>query len=233
MQKLKEYFDKNKTVSQIKNWYQDRYETVLIQRNFLLVLVGILFISLGLAIDAAIELNATKVYEPYIIQVEESTGIVTKVDSKSVEKYKADDVIRDSFIAKYIKAREGYNYGSYNFDYYTITRLLSSQSVYEEFRNIIAATNKDSPILLEKRNTIEVDINLITKLTDLGLIQVNITKNYYELPSNKLSQSKDFVINLTYDYRDLDLNTNERYTNPLGFQIQSYKIEEVNNAKSR
>lgn len=231
---MKSFFDKNKTVKQVKNWYQDRYETILIQRNILFVLVIAFVIIFGFTIIGVIKLNSTKVYEPFIVQIEENTGVITKVTNKAVRELSAQKAVRNASLVKYILAREGYNYTDYQFNYFKVVRLMSDSNTFKEFNAMVSPSNPLSPISFGFDYKIEAKIKSIVDFDEKdNLVQIRISKSKLSTKSNsgKALDTKDYIITLRYAYRNLDLTETERYINPLGMQIIGYRINEEQSAK--
>lgn len=210
-----------------KNWYRDRYETVTIQRNVLFVFLTVMVFSFGFFINKVVDLNNKKVYEPFIVQIEESTGVITKLDSNPVRNMTAVKAMRDSSLVKYIKAREGYNFADYQYNYYQVARLMSSNEVFKQFAAEVRPTNPDSPIKLGNDKKIEVRIKNIIELDEKqNLIQIRVAKMQTVNRSGVDGKETNFVITLRYEYKDLQLTETERYINPLGLQVIAYKIDE-------
>lgn len=231
---MKQFFEKDKTVKQIKNWYQDRYETVLIQRNILFVIVAAFVVIFGFTIIGVIKLNSTKVYEPFIVQIEENTGIITKVNNKSVREISAQKAVRNASLVKYILARESYDYADYQFNFFTVVRLMSSTDTYSAFKSAVSPSNSKSPISLGFDYKIDAKIKSIVDFDEkTNLVQIRISKTKFPTKSSheKSRKETDYVITLRYAYRDIKLTETQRYINPLGIQIIGYRIDEEQSAK--
>ncbi len=230
---MKGFFEKNKTIKQVKNWYQDRYETVVIQRNFLFILIIALVIIFGFTILRVLKLNSEKVYEPFIVQIEENTGIITKVDNNKVRQLPAEKAVRNSSLVRYILSREGYNIAEYNFNYYQVVRLMSSEEVYKQFKSVVNPESKSSPISLGFQYKIEAKVKSLIELDEkTNLIQIRLGKT--KLPTvgtAENAEEKNYIVTLEYQYRDLKLSETERFINPLGIQIVKYNIAEEQSAK--
>lgn len=230
--------EKEKTITKVKNWYQDRYETVIIQRNFLFIFVLAFIGIFSLTILGIIDLNSQKVYEPFIVQIEENTGIITKVNNNTVRDLPAEKAVRNASIVRYVLARESYNYADYQFNYNQIVRLMSSKDVYTEFNALVNTLNPESPVPLGYSAKVEVRIKSLIDLDEKeNLLQVRVDKA--RIPTNTANTeeffkktAKSYIITLRYQYRDLDLSETERYINPLGMQIVAYSINEEVNAKN-
>jgi type IV secretion system protein VirB8 len=230
---VKNFFKKDKTVNEVKNWYQDRYESVLIQRNTLFIFLLLLIIFFGIGILQVIKLNSEKVYEPFVVQVEENTGIITKVNNKTVRELTAIEAVRNASLVKYIISREGYTYADYNFNYYTIVRLMSNSDIYSIFRSQISPSNPESPLTFGIKHRMEVNIKTIIDLDeDENLVQIRISKSKVPTRGGNPEWKKDYVIKLKYAYKNLNLTEEQRYINPLGIQIIAYEIYEETNTKN-
>jgi type IV secretion system protein VirB8 len=229
--------DKEKSLKKIRNWYQDRYETVMIQRNVLFIIVAAMIGIFALTILGIIELNSKKVYEPFIVQIEETTGVITKVNSATIKNLPAEKSVRNASLVRYILARESYNYADFRFNYNQIVRLMSSKDVYGAFNAMISTANPESPVPLGYSAKVEIRIKSLIDLDEKdNLVQIRVEKA--KIPTNVSNEeeyfkrsAKSYIITLKYQYRDLDLSETERYINPLGMQVTAYNITEEINAK--
>jgi type IV secretion system protein VirB8 len=234
MKKLLEKKEKvKKTVGQVKNWYQDRYETVIIQRNILFLFLIIMMVVFAFTINGIIGLNSKKVYEPFIVQVEDNTGIITKVNNDMIRELSADKALRNSTIVRYILARENYNSADYNYNYNTVVRLFSTPQVFDVFSSQISAQNPNSPLGFGFDFKLETKVKTITDIDEKQkLIQIRVSKAKIAVRSRdgKPEWEKSYIISLKYDFFDAKLSEEERYINPLGLQITDYNISEELNA---
>ena len=205
------------------NWYYDRYSIVVMQRNFLsLVVLGciaIMFIGL-LYIN---QISQHKAIEPFIVEIEEKTGIPTIVDQMSLKQYKADEVIQEYFIYTYIRSREGYDYRTYNYNYHTVVRLLSDPGIYNYFRRLVSSRNESSPVNLYARDTrLETTIKSIQNIE--GAKQIRILVKH--IKRNSIIKEEHKIIYLKYEFANLNITLEERLVNPLGFRVIEYRIDE-------
>lgn len=217
-----------KKLAEVKSWYHDRYQTAIVHRNILLALLFILLISLGAAVFAVVQLNASKVFEPFVIEVEKKTGIVTQLNTQQLQKYEADDAIIRYFLVKYMQARENYNAEDYQYFYSQVVRLLSSADVYWQFRQVaFNAASPQSPLALGRQGRRSISIKSITYLDDTKKkVQIRIVQNTSFGSAQQEDTQRHYIVTLNYDFLPLDLSPEERYINPLGFQVVSYTKEE-------
>jgi type IV secretion system protein VirB8 len=200
----------------IKSWYSNRYQIVVVQRNILFLLTLISMISVAVAVIFVKNLMESKSLEPYVIEVEEKTGVATIVDQLTSQNFTGDQMVRKYFINQFIHAASGYDPKTYKSDVDKV-RLFSAPGVYAEFRNRISA--KD----LGVDSKIDVRIKSI-QFPDNNTAQIRIFKQL-ENPLAK-PETKDEVITMTFYFTNMNITMEERLINPLGFQVSKYLIAE-------
>ncbi|HHD0209725.1 TPA: virB8 family protein [Campylobacter coli] len=193
------------------------------KRAWLIAFISI-FIAI-ISIIAVVLLTPLKTIEPYVIRVDNTTGMVdilTMLDEKEI---KANEALDKYFISTYVKAREGYYYELLNQDY-LLTQLMSSEKVANEYRSWYEGENARDQIL---KNSNEVNVQILSIVlgnsngVKTSTIRAKIiTKN---LNTRGLSESTK-VITLSYDYILAKASEENRILNPLGFKVTNYRIDE-------
>jgi len=215
--------EKKKKKIKSHNWYQDRYNIAVIQRNFLSLVVFGCTIALFAGMLYINQISQNKSIEPFIVEIEEKTGIPTVVDQMSIKQYMADEVIQEYFIYTYIRARQGYDYRTYNYDYHKVVRLLSASSVYGAFRREVSTRNENSPVNLYARN-----IRVVPKIKSIqdieGAKQIRLLIKH--MRGNILVKEEHKIVYLKYEFANLNISLEDRLINPLGFRVVEYKIDQ-------
>ncbi|MDR0288820.1 MAG: type IV secretion system protein [Rickettsiales bacterium] len=214
----------NESLDKDISWSSSRYSTVVAQRNTLLLFTLILLVAISVSILAIFKISTSSTIEPFVIEIEKKSGIVQLVDPVTVKQYSADKVLNNHFIAEYIKAREVFDKYNYNYNYYTKVRLFSSSNVYNEFRNYISSQNMDDLFNLYSgfvKN--EFKIRSIQKLYD-DTFQVRFTVEFTRKDGSSVRKNK--IVIMSYKYASLEMNDQQRYVNPLGFQVTSYRVDD-------
>lgn len=121
--------NKNRVDAKTKNWYQDKYIVSNIQRNILLILTIVLSVCIFISLILVKYVYENKSVEPYLIKIDAKTGQSTIIETETKRKYTAAEAIKESFIVKYVKAREGYNKTTESDDD-NIIRVMSSKDAY-------------------------------------------------------------------------------------------------------
>ncbi len=220
--------DNKTSLEKAKNWYADRYQWMVVWNNVLVLITFFALIGLGVTSYTVAKVTESKTFEPYVIEVEEKTGITTTVDRSSVNTFRADDAVSRYFVNKYIQSREGYDVRQYEYNYGDVVRVLSSRGVYTQFRTFISTENPRSPLNLKNKYTRKVFVKSMTflkKTEDEKKVQIRVLLRD-ESTVGEPQVENHAVITLDFDFLPLELNTEERYINPLGFQVLSYTLEE-------
>lgn len=212
-------------LAETRNWYSDRYEVISVQRNLLLLVTIVALLGVGAAVFAVAELTASKTFEPYVIEVEERTGITTLVRQDSIESLTQNEMVKRYFIWQYVKAREGYDILDYEYNYGQIVRLFSSGQVYNGFYQMIKASNPESPVNLGRDATRRV------KMKSLGFLNPEKTKAQVRVlmevtQQGQIKQTYHRIIILDFGFALTELTSEERLINPLGFTVTGYRNDE-------
>jgi len=207
-----------------KNWYADRYQTVVVQRNFLALVTIVSLAGIIFSVLSVVKITASKTIEPFVIEVEEKTGITNVIRPLQKEKYAFDEVLRRYFIYQYVTKRESYDLASFDYNYFTFVRLLSDAGVYSAFRKDVNATNASSPVRLgSAQRTVKIkSITFPPPVTG----QSGFVSQIRFKSEDPLSGVKNKVITMNFDYFDLSLNQEDRAVNPLGFQVTGYRVDD-------
>jgi type IV secretion system protein VirB8 len=206
-----------KTKFKIKSWYSNRYQIVVVQRNILLLFTLLSTLSVAVAVIFVKTVMSSKSLDPYVIQVEEKTGVATVVDQLTSQNFTGDQMVRKYFINEFVHAASGYDPKSYEKDKEKV-RLLSTAGVYSDFRNRVNA--KD----LGPNSQIEVRIKSV-QFPDTNTAQIRTARQIRMEGSDR--QNKDEVITMNFYFApDMNLTAEERLINPLGFQVGRYSIAE-------
>ena len=96
-------------VKQLRNWYEERYDNITVQRNLLFLLLLILLCLSIISIGVVAYVINTKRFDPFVIQIDDTTGIAKVVNPLSSSILSGNEALAQYFIKKYIIARETYN----------------------------------------------------------------------------------------------------------------------------
>ena len=209
--------DNKKTKLKIKSWYSNRYQIVMVQRNILLLFTLVSMFSVAIAVIFVKNVMSSKSIEPYIIEVEEKSGVPTIVNQLTSENFTGDQMVRKYFINQFIHAASGYDPKTYKQDLEKV-RLFSAPGIYGDYRNRINAR------VLGADSQIDVRIKSVQPL-DNNTVQIRLARQITKKES--AVETKDEIITMGFYFApEINLTMEERLINPLGFQVSRYTIAE-------
>jgi type IV secretion system protein VirB8 len=208
-------------IREVKNWYSDRYESLLVQRNILFLFVIISVASIFSSIFIIGRIASSKTIEPFIVEIEDKTGITNVVNPLSRKDLTTDESLNTYFIVQYIRARETYNEADYKYNHSTVVRLLSAPKVNSEFIYSINSNPKNPINLYGAGNSTSLKLRSLQFL-EQGKAQVRFTIT--ENGGNRAVFNK--IATLGFEYQQMELTPGERQVNPLGFQIIQYRVDD-------
>lgn len=216
---------KAKPPAEQKNWYKDRYQYVLLQRKLLTWITLISLVGTLLCVMVIARLTPLKSVEPFVIQVDQKSGITQTVDPLTVTELTANESVNNYFIVQYIRARENYNIADLARNY-ELVRLMSEPSkVYDGFRSAADPNNPQSNAArLGTLGTRTVKFKSITYINPT-MAQARILVEEKSGPNEVPTQQHKIVL-VVFEYTKMALTSEERYLNPLGFRVTDYRIDE-------
>jgi len=218
-------------VKDISNWYSDRYGSVLIQRNILLILLVITLLCIIAGVFTVGNIAIQYTIKPFVIDIDKKSGITNIVDPLVHKDLSASEALNRYFITKYIAARETYCSVSAKYNYWTVVRLLSSEDIYRSFKRSVYEPS--SPL-----NTYGVQYCSEFKLNSIQFFTNTDPKTGAEKTTSVVRfiitvlngdsvVSKSYKIaTLEYTYKQMELSMEDRNVNPLGFQITAYRSDQ-------
>jgi type IV secretion system protein VirB8 len=182
---------------------------------------------LGCAIAAIVGLTPLKTTEPYVIRIDNSTGIVDVVPVYKGEA-EASELATRHLLTHYQTARERFYYATAETDYETVGAF-NNAKLNEEWAQYWQEANPESPLVLYKDGTtITVHIKGITFLEpDSGArdtAQIRFTTE--KRPGgNAAPQVTHWLSTIKYGYGEPSKNDKIRGLNPMGLRILTYHKE--------
>lgn len=222
-----------------RHWYQDKYQHVLTQRNILALIALVALFAALIAVFAVAHLAPLKSVEPYLLQIDEKTGITQRVDPVTRAQYTSNEAVDRYFTTQYLRMRESYNFSVLRYNY-NIVRLMSSPDVFYSFRRSVDPGNPQSlGALLGSVGQRDVKVRSISyiqnprgvnekaEVTPTKIMQARITT--IDMMPNAGDVVQQWVVTINFEYASLNLNEEEQLLNPLGYTVTSYQIQrEIN-----
>lgn len=206
------------------NWYKDRYQYVIVQRKILTLITLLSLLCTFVTVLVIASLTPLKTVEPFVIQVDQKSGIVQTVDPLTVKELTANEAVNNFYIVQYIRARENYNIHDIARNY-NIVRIMSEPGqVYGQFVSQADPNNpRSNAARLGSGGTRTVKFKSITYINP----QLAQARLLIEERGNETSyQQQHKIVLIAFQYIKLNLTNEERYINPLGFRVTDYRVDE-------
>lgn len=216
-----EVLKETNSIGKIRNWYEDRYSNILVQRNFIFFLLIISLISLLVSAIAIMIISTSKQFDPFVISIQEDTGAATIVKVVDNKVLLTDESLAKYFIKKYVVARESYNPVDFGVISKNVIRVLSSENIFWQYMSYVRL-NDPSKIYGEKNSTYITAKSWSKIENNKYILRFTVT----ESQGNKNVYNKIAIIGI--QYISMQLSPEELDINPVGFQVTGYKVDDDN-----
>lgn len=207
----------------------EKSEIEMVQRNSKIAwrISGTCLLLVGLLSGAIAGLTPLKEVKPFVIRVDNNTGVTDIVTSIKKKEASYGEVVDKFFLSQYIRSREGYDWQTIQ-DSYDATMLMSAPAVQAEFSRIYH-NNPDAPHL-----KLRGDYKVVAKITAITFIgktaQIRFEKQRIPVTGDldKAFPAQKMIATIGFDYTDKPFSEKDRLVNPLGFQVNSYRVDPEN-----
>jgi type IV secretion system protein VirB8 len=176
-----------------------------------------------MSIFALVLVLPLKEYAPYVITVEKSTGFVEVTKGLHEGHLSQDESVTISNLARYVMARETFDAADFKEKFKFVT-LYSAEQADEDYRNIFSQNNPDNPVILyghEAARSVEIkNVTFLNDKKDTAAVRF-LTQTTYK-NSNRSAEDHYMAI-LKFRYVRTPEKLKNRFINPLGFQVISYR----------
>ena len=213
--------EKPQSIPSLRNWYEERYDSIIVQRNLLFLLLLILLLLSIISITVVAYVINTKKFDPFVIQIDDNTGVARVVNPVSSTVLSGNEALAQYFIKKYVIARETYNPVDFNTEARRTIRLLSTNSVYWDYRGYIRNEEIDPSIKYGQKNTTFLLVKSWSKLAENKYI---MRFSINETAGAKKVFNKIAVVE--FQYVPIELTEEDKDVNPVGFQVTAYRVDD-------
>jgi type IV secretion system protein VirB8 len=207
--------------TQAGSWADDRLVAIQSSRRVAWVVAitaTALALLLGIVIFAILPLRTVV---PYTLLVDKQTGFVQKLDPMEASRIAPDTALTQSFLVQYVIARENFDRATVQDDYQRVT-LWSADAAKSDYVSAIQVSNPASPLArLPRDAVIDVRVRSVSSLANSTALVRFETIRRDRGGSGQPVQG--WVAVVTYRYSDILMSVEDRYLNPLGFQVMRYR----------
>jgi type IV secretion system protein VirB8 len=160
-----------------------------------------------------------KKVEPYVIRVDNTTGIVDIVTAMKEGQTNYDEAMNKFFVQRYVRFREGYS-RELATEYYSNVGLMSSSAEKQKYYNYFNPKNPNSPLNVYS-DFAKVRVNI--KSTSFIKPDVALVRYIKEIERGGDKAVSHWAATITFSYVQAPITEKDREVNPLGFIVTDYR----------
>jgi len=158
---------------------------------------------------------------PYLLTINKQTGEVSQL-KMTRDQSSYGEAIDKYWLTQYVRHRESYDYYSIQADYDAVG-LMSAPQVVDDYLKKFSGPQSIDKVLGSKQ-TIDVKIRsvMLDRPHGVATVRFETVTRSTSTPDNVQRQA--WIVILGYEYQALTMNAQQRFINPLGFRITSYRL---------
>jgi type IV secretion system protein VirB8 len=202
-------------------WAQDTHETLRRSRRTAWIIAGIAVGIAAIQAVALVVLVPLKQTMPYTITVDRETGYVQTTRGVNLGTLSETEAVAQSFVVQYVLARETFDAADYR-EQYRKTLAWSQGAAETEY---LRDWDKTNPNGIQSRVSPNTRIQVTVKsVTILGPRSAMIRFDTERSEGGGMpGMRQPWVASVVYSFSNKPISEQDRYLNPLGFQISSYR----------
>ena len=206
---------------QAETWNSDRLEALRkSQRTAWWVAGGAAAVAVMEA-AALMLLTPLKTVEPYTLMVDRTTGYVQALKPLDAAKVAPDTALTQAFLAQYVIARESFDIASVRPNYNKVA-LWSAEKARSDYLGWMQVSNPQSPFAAYPRTTV-----VETRVKSVSPIARNVAMVRFDTvrqdAGGQAERPRAWVAVIRYRYSGEAMPLEDRFVNPLGFQVLRYR----------
>lgn len=217
--------DQEQYLSDMRGLERTVFEEILISRKRawkFSILLGLLSLISLLIVGYVVHKYSEPITE-HILTVNKDTGEAQEVSLLRNQK-SYGEVIDKYWLSQYVIHHESYDYYILQSDYDAIG-LMSSRSVADEYSTKFSGKER---IDQKYGDTVVISVKIQTVILNEHNQQAEIrfTTQMHHRVNDVYDPPKNFVATIGYEYVKRAMTASQRYINPLGFRVLSYRVVE-------
>jgi len=170
---------------------------------------------------ALIVLMPLKTVEPYTLLVDRQTGFVQALRPLDPEQIAGDRALTQSFLVQYVIARESLDVDSLQEDYRKVA-LWSAERARSEYISGVQISNPESALARLPRSSV-----IETRVKSVSPVGRNVAMVRFETrrrdAGGQVGPAAAWVAMIRYRYSGEPMRIEDRFINPLGFEVLRYR----------
>lgn len=170
---------------------------------------------------ALIVLMPLKTVEPYTLLVDRNTGFVQALEPLNPDQITPDRALVQSMLVQYVIARESFDMATLQADYRKVG-LWSAEQARLDYANLMRPTNIDGPLVVYPgTSTVETRVKSVSPMGERSAL---VRFDTIRRDDGGMSRpGQPWVAVIQYRFSGEPMATEDRFLNPLGFQVTEYR----------
>ncbi len=207
--------------AQAGSWANERTQSIYASRKVAWIVALIAATIAVLEAVALVFMTPLKTVVPHTILVDKQTGFVQALDPSQPQKIGPQKALTQAFLVQYVEAREGFDMATVQGQFKKVS-LWSVGAVKNRYITMMQASNPESPLASLPRSTVlDVKVRSVSQMSDTSALvrfsSVRRDQGGVEQPP------QNWVAVIKYRYSRAPMAVEDRYVNPLGFEVTDYR----------
>lgn len=202
---------------------KSRVETSKKMAKIAWAVAGISCVCTALSIGAVMGLTPLKEVQPYLVRVDNNTGVTDLVTTLKTKEDTYGEVMDKYWLSQYVKYRESYNWYTVQ-STYDASMLLSSPEIQADIGKFMASPAAPYKVF---KDTTMVDIKILAVTWVGNTAQVRFERTIKKVNATDQDPpiKQRMIATIGYHYFNTPQKEADRLINPLGLQILSYRVD--------
>lgn len=207
--------------SQAESWAHDQQDALRASRKVAWIVASAAAAIAVCEAFALIALAPLKTVVPYTLLVDRHTGFVEALKPLDANTIAPDKALTQSFLVQYVIARESFDYDALQSNYRK-TVLWSADPARADYVSSVQYSNPGSPLARFPRTTVvETRVKSVSPLsTGAALVRFETQRRD---AGAQVQPPRAWVAVIRYRFSGEPMTREDRFVNPLGFQVQRYR----------
>ena len=203
------------------SWNSDRLTAMRASQRVAWIVASAAGVIAVMEACALVVLTPLKTVEPYTLLVDKTTGYVQPLKPLEPAKLAPDTALTQSYLVQYVIARESFDVTTASTNYRRVA-LFSAGAARNGYLAAMQSSNPQSPLVVYPRGTvIETRVKSVSPVgRDAALVRFDTVRND---PNGGLQPGRPWVALIRYRYSSDPMTLEDRYVNPLGFEVVQYR----------
>jgi type IV secretion system protein VirB8 len=203
------------------SWANDRQDALRTSRRIAWIVAIVAVVVALCEALALLALLPLKTVVPYTLLVDKQTGYVQALKPLEPNQVAPDAALTQSFLVQYVIARESFDIDALQASYRKVA-LWSGETARSDYVAATQVSSPDSPLRRYPRSTIvETRVKSVSPLGGhAALVRFETQRRD---AGGQLAAPRAYVAVIRYRFSGEPMSTEDRYVNPLGFQVLRYR----------